>query len=169
MLCRGEEQSSEFGTWELGNTLEPLGWGSGTGCRGEWVPGSPGTGVLCVWSSVYVMNERAVSNAWVGAGGGDAAGRRGPRRDREPTGFTPAAATPRSQHCPVLMEGCHPSLFGDRALEESWGSLCAGALAGAFPLAVAFFPHHFLLAELRSSSAGPGQPSCLALRGLSRR
>lgn len=96
-------------------------------CRSGWVPGSPGTGVLCVWSSVYVMNERAVSNAWVGAGGGGAAGRRGPRRGREPTGLAPAPAVFWSQHCPVLMGSCHPALLGDGASEESWGSPCAGA------------------------------------------
>lgn len=96
-------------------------------CRSGWVPGSPGTGVLCVWSSVYVMNERAVSNAWVDAGGGGAAGRRGPRRGREPMGLAPAPAVLWSQHCPVLMGSCHPALLGDGASEESWGSPCAGA------------------------------------------
>lgn len=161
---RGAEQRvRHLGTWKYPGAaeMELRNWW----CRGGWVPGSPGTGVLCVWSSVYVMNERAVSNAGVAAGGGGAAGQRGPRRGREPTALAPAAAALWSQHRPVLMGSCHPALLGNRVWEESWGSPCAGALAGAFPLAVAFLPHHFLLA----SGAGPGQPSCLALQGLSRR
>lgn len=52
MLCRGEEQSSEFSTWELGNTLEPLGWGSGTGagvsgCREAPARGCCACGAAC--------------------------------------------------------------------------------------------------------------------------
>lgn len=52
MLCRGKEQNSSFGTWELGNTLEPLGWSSGTGagvggCREAPARGCCACGAAC--------------------------------------------------------------------------------------------------------------------------
>lgn len=76
--------------------------------------------------------------------------------------------------------------FGPSSVPSSWGVVtlhCLGTglwrRAGAHRVPVpslrlfllpwvAFLPHHFLLAELRSSGAGPEQPFCLALQGLSR-
>jgi len=44
-----------------------------------------------------------------------------------------------------LRGDCHPASLGDGGSERGWGSPCANALAGAFPLAVAFLL--LLLAE----------------------
>lgn len=51
------------------------------------------------------------------------------------------------QHRPLLVGGRHPPSLGDGASEQGWGSPRASALAGAFPVAVAFLPRRLLLAE----------------------
>lgn len=64
------------------------------------------------------MNERAVSNAWVGGG---CRGRCGPAQP--PHQGCVGTGSPRDspQHLPLLMGGSPPALLGDRALEQGWG------------------------------------------------
>lgn len=116
-------------------------------CQGEWVLGTPGCGgAVCVRSGVYVMNERAVSNAWVGGG---CRGRCGPARP-PPQGCVGTGSLWDSPQClPLLMGGSPPVLPGDRA----------GACPRLAPAVAASLPSWDAAAlAVGSALAWPGSP-----------